>query len=156
MIHFARLLNEVGVAWEDMHHEVSVSRWLFEPPHPAATGREGKRWTADLVLLRNEDFLAASLPATDPTFKFDACLEFAYLDDFWTFPGVNPYGEPKKRRDKVEADVDKVIRYLATGVCRFGYVIVVEECDWGFPRSFVADAAKYGCRVRFIQNYSTA
>ena len=37
VIHFARFLGEVGVRWDAIHHEVSASRWLFEPPHPAAT-----------------------------------------------------------------------------------------------------------------------
>src|SRR5437762_1120536 len=71
VIHFARFLNEVGVPWEDIHHQVSVSRWLFEEPHPAATAGANK-WRVDLTLLKSVDFLDASLPATEPGFQFDA------------------------------------------------------------------------------------
>jgi hypothetical protein len=136
-----------------MHHQVSVSRWLFEAPHPAASAGQ-PRWRVDLALLRSDDFLAAQLPATASGFQFDALLEFAYLDDFWTLPEVNPYGEPAKRREKVAKDVDKIARYLSRGACRLGYVIVFEECDWQFAPSFAADAeAASGCRVRFVRGH---
>lgn len=156
VIHFARFLNEAGVPWDAIHHQVSVSRWLFEPPHPAATAGASKwRWRVDLALLGSEDFVAARLPATDPSFMFDACLEFAYLSDFWTLPRVHPYGEPAKGREKVQKDVEKVARYLAGGACRVGYVIVFEECDCGFSSTFVSDAeASDGCRVRFVRGSS--
>jgi hypothetical protein len=159
VMHFARFLNEGGVPWEAIHHEVSVSRWMFDQPHPAATASNPaeSRWRVDLALLKSEDFLAASLPAIGPGFQFDAFFEFAYLDDFWTLPGVNPFGEPGKRREKVEKDVAKIGRYLAGGACQIGYVIVFEECDWGFSPTFVSDAeATNGCRVRFVRGYSTS
>jgi hypothetical protein len=59
-----------------------------------------KRWRVDLALLKSEEFLAADLPATEPGFKFDALLEFAYLGDFWTLERVHPYGEPAKGRER--------------------------------------------------------
>jgi hypothetical protein len=154
VIHFARFLNEAGVAWEDMHHQVSRSRWLFEPTHAAS---DAGRWCVDLALLRSADFLAASLPSTDSSFQFDASLEFAYLGDYWMLPGVHPYGQPAKGRLKVENDVDKVGRYIAADVCRAGYVIVFEECDSGFADGFAGQAeARTGCRVRFIRGYEPA
>lgn len=153
VIHFARFLNEAGVPWEDIHHQVSVSRWLFEEPHPAATAGASK-WRVDLALLRREDFLSAKLPATQPGFQFAACLEFGYLTDYWTVPGAHPWNAPAKGVAKVEKDVAKIARYLAGDVCRSGYVIVFEECDWGFPPTFVADAeANHGSRVRFVRAY---
>jgi hypothetical protein len=154
VIHFARFLSESGVPWESIHHEVSVSRWLFEPPHPAATADGANRWRVDMTLLGSDEFLAARLPATDSRFQFDACLEFAYLSDFWTLDGVHPYGEPAKGRMKVAADVQKVARYLSAGACRLGYVIVFAECDWGFPSSFASEAENdTGCRLRFVCGY---
>jgi hypothetical protein len=89
VIHFARFLNEAGVAWEDIHHQVSISRWMFDAPHPAATKMtEGEqRRQIDLALLRSDEFLAATLPATEPGFQFDAFLEFGYLSDSWTGAG---------------------------------------------------------------------
>jgi hypothetical protein len=93
-------------------------------------------------------------PYTDSPFKFDAMLEFAYLSDFWTLPGVHPYGEPAKGRKKVQKDAEKIGRYLAGGACRAGYVIIFEDCDWGFPEKFVSDAERnQGCRVRFVRSY---
>jgi hypothetical protein len=154
--HFARFLNEAGVPWDAIHHQVSVSRWVFDGPHPAATAVTPamKKWCADLALVRTEDFLAASLPALQPGFQFDALLEFAYLDDFWTQKGARRYRQPDKGREKVEEDVGKISRYLAGQACRVGYVVVFEEADAGFPPTFVSDAeAKHGCRVRLIRGY---
>lgn len=76
VIHFARFLNEAGVPWESIHHQVSMSRWIFDAPHPAATTMTTgeRRRRIDLALLRSEDFLAATLPATEPGFQFDAFL----------------------------------------------------------------------------------
>jgi len=37
VINFARLLHDECVPWNAVHHEVSISRWMFEAPHPAAT-----------------------------------------------------------------------------------------------------------------------
>jgi hypothetical protein len=156
VMNFARFLNEAGVSWDSIHHQVSVSRWLFDASHPAATAGlvKGKRWCVDLALLKCEDFLAARLPATEPGFQFDACLESAYLPDFFTLPGVRRYGEPQKGQRKVSEDVEKIGRYLRNAVCRAGYVVVFEECDWQFPKEFVTDAeADHGCRVRFVRGY---
>jgi hypothetical protein len=45
-------------------------------------------------------------------------------------------------------------RYLSTDVYTLGYVIVFEQCDWGFSSTFVSDAeANHGCRVRFVRGY---
>ena len=153
---FARFIHEAGVPWDAIHHEVSDSRWLFDTPHPAANKSfpEERKWRVDIALLRPEEFQVAQLPALEQGFQFDAFLEFAYLDDFWTLPGVNPYGEPGKRRTKVQKDVEKIGRYVERGACAVGYVIVFEECDWGFPPSFVEDALRdNACRVRFIRDY---
>jgi hypothetical protein len=153
VMHFARFLNESGVAWESIHHQVSVSRWLFDSPHPAATAGD-KRWRVDLALLEAADFLHADLPAVHPGFEFDAFLEFAYLSDAWTQEGSARFGEPEKGRKKVAADVEKIGRYLKAGACRSGYVIAFEECDFGFSSVFAAEAEEqYGCRVRFVRGY---
>lgn len=150
VINFARFLNEVGVPWDALHHEVSRSRWLFEAPHPAAA----VKWRIDLALLSSDDLLHADLPATDASFRFDAAFEFAYISDSWSLPGAAAYGEPAKSRAKVEHDVEKVAGYLAAGVCDYGYVIVFEEAESGFDPAFAADAeASTGCRVRFIRGY---
>ena len=150
---FARFLNESGAPWESIHHELSVSRWLFEAPHPAATAG-AKRWRVDLALLGSEDFISADLPAREPGFAFDVFLEFAYLGDSWTQEGSTPWGEPAKGVEKVKADVEKIGRYLEHGACRSGYVIAFEECDYGFGRDFAAKAeAESGCQVRFVRGY---
>jgi hypothetical protein len=161
VINFARFLQEEGVSWDAIHHEVSFSRWMFDKPHPAATAMtKGQRQRRiDLVLVKSEDFLAAQLPAVAPGFQFEAFIEFGYLSDYWKVPGAQVFGgDPVKGREKVERDVEKVGVNLASGACRLGYVIVFEECDWGFEESFAADAEAQhdGCRVRFIRNDGVA
>ena len=107
------------------------------------------------MLVKTEDFLATELPITSPGFKFDAILEFAYFSDYWTVSGARIFGgDPAGGCGKVDDDVQKVGLHLSTGACRFGYVIVFEECDWGFEESYAAEAeAKNGCRVRFIRSF---
>jgi hypothetical protein len=63
------------------------------------------------------------------------------------------FGDPAAGRKKVATDVEKIGLHLETGACRVGYVIVFEECDWGFEERFVSDAEAnhHGCRVRFIR-----
>jgi hypothetical protein len=39
VINFARFLEEEGVSWDAIHHEVPISRWMFDAEHPAATKR---------------------------------------------------------------------------------------------------------------------
>ncbi len=89
-------------------------------------------------------------------FQFDACIEFGYLTDYWTVPRAHRWGAPAKGHDKVKKDVEKIARYLSGGVCRAGYVIVFEECDWEFSHTFISEAAtSHGCRVRFVRGYSS-
>jgi len=68
--------------------------------------------------------------------------------------GARNYGEPLRGREKVDEDVAKIDRHLQAGACRLGYVIVFEECAFGFTDGFVARTeAMHGCRVRFIRGY---
>lgn len=153
VLNFARLLNQAGVPWDAIHSEVSVSRWLFDDPHPGASAG-GSRWRVDLALIGSEYFLAAELPARVPGFQFDAFLEFSYIPDSWAMLGATPWGEPAKSRVKVEADIRKIARYMKSGVCRLGYAIVFEEAESGFPPGFAAEVeAETGCRLRFIRGY---
>jgi hypothetical protein len=153
VIHFARFLNEAGVPWDAIHHQVAGSRWLYDAPHPAAPV---PRWKVDLALLTSEDFLAAELPAREPGFQFDAFLEFKYLTDYWVVEGARVFGrDPVGGRERVRKDVEKMGGYLASGVCRAGYVVVFEECNWGFTPDFISEAqAQHGCRIRLIRGYS--
>jgi hypothetical protein len=153
VFNFARFLNGAGIPWDAIHAEVSGSRWLFDDPHPgAATG--GSRWRADLALIDSESFLAEELPARAPGFQFDAFLEFSYIPDSWTVLGAAPWGEPKKSRAKVEADMEKIAGYMKSGLCRLGYAIVFEEAESGFPPELAAEVeAETGCRLRFVRGY---
>jgi hypothetical protein len=153
VLNFARFLHRFDVPWDAIHSEVSISRWLFDEPHPGASAR-GSRWRVDLALIGSESFLAAKLPARNPGFQFDAFLEFAYIPDSWTIQGATPWGEPAKSLTKVEADIEKIARHLEDGVCRFGYVIVFEEAESGFPQTLAAEVeAETGCRLRFVRGY---
>jgi hypothetical protein len=111
------------------------------------------------VLVKIEDFLAAELPAIAPVFQFEAFIEFGYLSDYWKVPGAQVFGgDPVKGRKKVEEDVERVGVSLASGACRLGYVVVFEECDWGFEERFAATAETqhHGCGVRFIRSHEPA
>ena len=159
VITFTRLLHDEGVPWGAIHHEVPFSRWMFDQPHPAATAMTTaqRRRRIDLVLVKTEDFLAARLPATEPGFQFEAFIEFGYLSDYWRLRGARIFGgDPIRGREKVEADVAKIGINLTSGACRLGYVVVFEECDWGFEETFAANAEAdhHGCRVRFIRNHA--
>jgi hypothetical protein len=161
VINFARFLHDEGVPWDAIHHEVSFSRWMFDQPHPAATAMTTaqRKRRIDLVLVKIEDFLAAQLPAVAAGFQFDAFIEFGYLSDYWKVPGAQVFGgDPVKGREKVETDVEKVGANLTSGACRLGYVVIFEECDWGFEETFAADAETqhHGCRVRFIRSHAAA
>jgi hypothetical protein len=147
------------VPWDAIHHQVSISRWLFDDPHPAATvvTPNKRKRRVDLALLKSEEFLAADLPATKPGFQFDAFLEFKYLDDYWTVEGARVFNDPDKGKDEVQEDVDKINLHLEGRACRVGYVVVFEECDWGFAPTFASESeARHGCRVRFIRGYAPA
>jgi hypothetical protein len=153
VLNFARFLNQSGVPWDAIHSEVSVSRWLFDDPHPGASAGES-RWRVDLAVIESEPFLAAKLPAKTPGFQFDAFLEFAYISDSWTVPGAMSWGEPAKSRAKVEADIRKIARYMEGAVSRLGYVIVFEEAESGFSADLVAEVeTESGCRLRFVRGY---
>jgi hypothetical protein len=161
VINFAHFLHEAGLPWDAIHHEVSMSRWLFDKPHPAATAMTPgeKRWRVDLALLGSEDFLDAKLPSVEQgTFRFDAFLEFKYLSDYWKEPGAQVFGgDPVRGREAVAQDAEKIGRRLDLGVCRLGYVVVFEECDWEFDEVFADDTeSNHGCRVRFIRAYEKA
>ena len=62
VMHFSRFLAAAGVPWTAMHHQVSVSKWLFREPHPAALAGS-YRWRVDLALASEEELLCAELPA---------------------------------------------------------------------------------------------
>lgn len=156
---FIRCLLDTGLTWESIHNEVSISRWIFDAPHPAATAmtKGGLRRRVDLVLADPDELAHAELPATtEYGFRFEAFLEFGYLTDYWKQPKARIFNrDPIGGREKVAADVEKIDRHLAAHACRLGYVIVFEECDYGFELEFAAQAeAKHGCRVRFIRAWT--
>jgi hypothetical protein len=157
VIAFARFLSEAGVPWEAIHHEVSISRWIFDKPHPAATAmsKSGLRRRVDVVLVKPRDLLEAELPAVTSEFAFDAFIEFGYLTDYWRQPKARIFNsDPLGGRKKIMADVDKIGAHLAAGACRVGYVIAFEECDYGFESGFAAAAeSETRCRVRFIRAF---
>ena len=161
VIRFVRFLRKAGVPWDAMNHELPVSRWLFDGEHPAATARleapaSEKRWRVDLALRDAEAFGKASLPVVgEPGFQFDAFLDFKYLKNYWTLDRARTFGDPENGRASVQAEVDKIARYVDRyRACRVGYVIVFEECDWGFTPETIAEMEKTGCRVRFVRGYS--
>lgn len=140
VMQFARHLAEAGLPWEDMHFELSRSKWLYASPHPAA--ELGSRWRVDLAVVDRDVLLAARLPVADDRFRFDVFFELALAGNFCQHGAA--YGHPKKVRDKVdadiekEADIEKVARHVGHDLRRLAYVVVFEECDHGFDPDFAA------------------
>jgi hypothetical protein len=155
---FIRFLVDAGLRWEAIHNEVSISRWIFDKPHPAATVMAGSQRRVDLVLVDPDLFARAELPATSAGegFQFDSFLEFGFLGDWWQQSNAVTWGDPMTEgRTKVAADVEKISRHLEARACRLGYVIVFEECDYGFEAEFAMESeSRTGCRVRFIRSWA--
>lgn len=145
VMHFARLLNAAGVAWEDVHMELGPGQWMYTAPAGAPKPKQ-----IDLAVIERDRLLGADLPAQPGTFVLDAVVEFALASDYWLFGS----GSPTTARRKVQADVEKVGEYLRTGLSHRGYVIVVEECDHRFPANFEAVAAeRFGVNVRLLRRW---
>ncbi len=145
VIHYARFLSQAGVAWEDMHLELSPGQWMYE-----TTGASPKR--IDLAVVAPGRLAGAGLPAHAGSLPLDAVFEFALASNYWKF-GV---GSPDAVRAKVDRDVDKVAAYLRTGLAARGYVVVVEECDHDFPAAYAADAGVAGVDVLLLQQWRRA
>lgn len=146
VMHFARFLCASGVAWEDLHLELSPGQWMYltEPGAPFP-----KR--IDLAVVGRDHLQAAGLPVALGKAPLDAACEFALAGNYW----MHGVGSPSTARDKVAADVVKVGHYLETGLAWLGYVIVVEECDHGFEPTFAESAlSDHGVRVRFLRLWS--
>lgn len=145
VMHYARFLNQAGVAWEDMHLELSPGQWMYE-----TTGASPKR--IDLAVVAPGRLAGAGLPVPAGSLPLDAVFEFALASNYWEFGG----GSPRAMRAKVDQDVDKVAEYLRTGLAARGYVVVVEECDHSFPAAYAADAGAAGVDVVLLQQWRRA
>lgn len=137
VLHFARFLNEAGIAWEDMHLELSRVKSMFAETHPA--WQSTNRWRVDLAVSDRKALAAAQPPLTDTSYRFDAFYEFALASSYWLH-GAS-YGEPAKLQAKVAAEVIKVAQYVALGLCHRAYVVVFEECDHRFTDGYAASVA---------------
>lgn len=107
-LRFARFLNQAGVAWEDMHPELTRVKWMYAITHP--TFAHHYNWRVDLALTSREALGRANPPLADDTFRFDAFYEFKLASAYWLH-GAS-YGQPAKLRDSVAEDVRKVTRYV--------------------------------------------
>jgi hypothetical protein len=139
VMHFARFLAEAGVAWEDLHLELSPGQWMYRP----RAGIMPKR--IDLAIVERERLLAAELPVALGDLRLDAVFEFALGSNYWRFGG----GTARALLNKVDEDVAKVGEYLTTGLADRGYVVVVEECDHRFPAAY-ADEARLTLQVEVV------
>lgn len=130
VLHFARFLVDAGVAWEDLHLELSPGQWMFR----SRAGVAPKR--IDLAIIPRDRLALADFPARLGDYPLDAVFEFALASNYWQFGS----GSPRPTVKKVADDIAKTGEYVRTGLARRGYVVVVEECDHGFDRRLVEDA----------------
>jgi len=143
VLHYARFLADAGVAWEDIHLELSPGQWMYE-----TAGAKPKR--IDLAIAPRDRLAAAPMPAARGAFPLDAVFELALASSFWQHGA----GWLKPVLAKVDADVAKVGEYLHAGLATRGYVLVVEECDHGFPDSYVTEQRDHtGVKVLLLQQW---
>jgi hypothetical protein len=144
VLHFARLLVEVGFKWEDLHLELSPGQWMFRPRTGVAANRN------DLALVGRDRLASADLPVDLGDFALDAVFEFALASNYWQFGA----GSPRALIKKVDADIAKVEEYLESRLATLGYVVVIEECDHQFPPSYVSDArTRHGVDVLLVRQW---
>ncbi|MGO9320542.1 MAG: hypothetical protein ACLQBY_07050 [Solirubrobacteraceae bacterium] len=143
---FARHLNEVGVPWEDIHLEFSPGQWMFEK----AAGSELHPKRIDLAVVSRERLLSASFPTPVGGFHFDAVIEFALASNYWKFGAGNKH----VIAEKIALDISKVQGYLVSDLATYGFVVVVEETDHGFPSAWdkPTDEAT-GVRTRILRRW---
>jgi hypothetical protein len=79
----------------------------------------------------------------------DAVFEFALAGNYWKFGS----GSAQVLRTKVDKDVAKVAEYLRSGLAARGYVVVIEECDHGFPAGYAEQARVHGVEVLLLQQW---
>ncbi|MFT4050292.1 MAG: hypothetical protein QM648_10745 [Solirubrobacterales bacterium] len=117
-LQFARFLNKHGVAWKDIHVQVSPSQWLVEK---SVAGNSPRK--IDLAIVDRDRLAKRRAPLRrhkSEEFLFDAVFEFTLV------------GNTRKRPPKaaIERSAKRVRRYLDDLWSRRGYVVVVEEASW--------------------------
>lgn len=122
VLQFARFLNKHGVAWKDIHVQVAPGQWLVDK---SVAGRSPAR--IDLAIVDRDHLAKRAAPLRrhkKEDFLFDAVFEF-------TLAGNR---SPSATRNSIARDTKRVRRYLDDLWARRGYVIVVEERDYGWDR----------------------
>lgn len=143
VLHYARFLAGQGVPWDHMHQELSPGQWMYR-----TEAKRGRPKRIDLALVAPERLQTAGLPVDPGDFALDAVVEFALASNYWQHGA----GYPSTVLAKVQEDVTKSGEYLRSGLAERAYVIVVEECDHGFPSSLVDDAAeRHGVEVWILR-----
>ncbi|MGK2877766.1 MAG: hypothetical protein ACSLFF_04210 [Solirubrobacterales bacterium] len=148
VLQFARFLNKQGVAWRDIHIDVSPGQWLVEPASRARPRR------IDLAIV-DRDRLAQRTspfsPAKDKDFLFDAIFEFKLASSFWDRPRASGRAPrpPARVESSIKSDVEKMGTYLHDLWASRGYVVVIEETDHGWERP--SDASTDGLSVHYLK-----
>lgn len=149
VLQFARFLNKQGVPWRDIHIEVAPGQWLVDP----TSGRSRPR-RIDLAIV-DRDRLAKRTtpfsPARDKDFLFDAIFTFKLASNSWDRPlksGRKPK-PPVRMQKNIQAEVKKMGSYLRDLWANRGYVVVIEEVDYGWKRP--SDASKDGLSTHYLK-----
>lgn len=146
VLHLVRHLHAAGIPWENMHLEFSPARWMFNVPTTGAS--RPKR--IDLAIVDRDRLKSARLPTDLGTFRFDAVIEFALASDYWKYGA----GSKNTAQRKIKNDIAKVAEYIRTGIAEYGYVIVIEEIDHAFPKSWNDDIdPATGVRTRVLRRW---
>jgi hypothetical protein len=152
VLQFARFLNKHGVAWRDIHIEVTPAQWLVDPKGVGIRPRK-----IDLAIVDRDRLIKRGgpfSPAKDKDFLFDAIFEFKLANDSWvrTLRSGKPAKPPKRVGAGIDSDVKKMKTYLRDLWAKRGYVVVVEEADHGWKRP--SDKPSDGLSVHYLKCFS--
>ncbi len=133
-LQLARYLNKYGVAWRDIHIDVTPSHWLVDP-----TGGIGSRPRRIALAVVDRDRLARRkrpfAPAKDKDFLFDAIFSFKVAPGGWerTLKNGKAAQPPRTVARSIEKQTKSMGTYLRDLWAKSGYVIVAEESDHALP-----------------------
>lgn len=142
VMHYARFLSQAGVAWEDMHLELSPGQWMYETTGASPSASTSPSWHP------------GGWPAPGCPCPPERCRSTPSSSSPWPATtgssAAAPLApcEPRSTRTWTRSG-----QAGAQVLGARGYVVVVEECDHSFPAAYAADAGVAGVDVLLLQQW---
>jgi hypothetical protein len=133
-LQFARLLNKQGVAWRDIHINVTPARWLVDAEVAGPRPKRIDLAVVDRDRLAKRD--APFNPRKQKDFLFDAIFDFTLAGNGWQreLAGGRQARPPRRAAIAADRSVVRMEKYLRDLWTRRGYIVVVEEADHKLPK----------------------